>query len=98
MFEKVPKDDIQVRDCSEFYQICGICGIFQIMRDLIAEKMNLPLGNAKTNDQKKAIFKANKMFQVCLFLPILFHEVQAIRLSIAHRVYQTLTQWWVLLL
>ena len=31
------------------------------------------------------------MFVVCLFLPILFHEVQAICLNIAHRVYQTLT-------
>ena len=32
------------------------------------------------------------MFLVCLFLAILFHEVQAICLSIAHREYQTLTR------
>ena len=42
MFEKVPKDDVQVFDCSEFYQImrdlrdfpnyAGLCGEVEIMR------------------------------------------------------------------
>ena len=42
MFEKVPKDDVQVIDCSEFYQImrdlwdfpnyAGLCGEVEIMR------------------------------------------------------------------
>ena len=39
---------------------------------------------------KNSQFKANKIFLVCLFLSILFHEVQAICLSIAYREYQTL--------
>ena len=45
--------------------------------------LKLPLGNAETDDKKSLIFKANKVFLVCLFLAILFHEVQAICLSIA---------------
>ena len=50
----------------------------QVTNGHFSRLLKLPLGNAETDDQKQPIFKANKMFLVCLSLQILFHEVQAI--------------------